>query len=258
MTYVVKKLKNRSQYIIAKGGKRFSGPYATEADAKQALGQFKATVSAFQEGPFVSNTLDQIRLTEKLQRLVTNRTPEVIRTEMAEVTLRYNEGKLLPEEYGTQLAELIAELNMAIATTEHGELDLRDIETVQTELGNQFGINGTATSLGDKPFGLAELVSALVAKELSEKQLMHRANLYANDAEHIVHAISRARAEKPFELRMMDEDAEHCPECMQYAGMGLQPIGDLPLPGDLCTCGPNCKCNLLSMTLQEAIDMGYA
>ena len=36
--------------------------------------------------------------------------------------------------------------------------------------------------------------------------------------------------------------AEHCPECIEYAGKGWQPIGTLPEIGSKCSCKSNCKC----------------
>lgn len=35
--------------------------------------------------------------------------------------------------------------------------------------------------------------------------------------------------------------ADHCPDCVEYADMGWQPIGSLPPIGD-SQCGQNCKC----------------
>jgi hypothetical protein len=44
--------------------------------------------------------------------------------------------------------------------------------------------------------------------------------------------------------RILDAQAKHCADCMRYAGMGRVSIGALPLPGQRCECGANCKCSV--------------
>lgn len=44
-----------------------------------------------------------------------------------------------------------------------------------------------------------------------------------------------------FERRVLGS-AEHCPDCVEYAQMGWQPVGTLPPIGD-SQCGQNCKCS---------------
>lgn len=49
-------------------------------------------------------------------------------------------------------------------------------------------------------------------------------------------------------------DAEHCASCLQYAAMGIQPNGVLPLPTLACECRANCLCRIeFASSLQEAI-----
>jgi hypothetical protein len=42
------------------------------------------------------------------------------------------------------------------------------------------------------------------------------------------------------EIRILGA-ADHCRSCLEYAGMGWQPIGTLPEIGD-SECNMNCKC----------------
>ncbi len=37
----------------------------------------------------------------------------------------------------------------------------------------------------------------------------------------------------------------HCPDCLRYAARGVKPIKELPLPGQNCACGGNCRCSLV-------------
>lgn len=39
-------------------------------------------------------------------------------------------------------------------------------------------------------------------------------------------------------------NANHCPECPEYASRGIQPIGTLPLPTEACRCRAHCKCTV--------------
>jgi hypothetical protein len=44
--------------------------------------------------------------------------------------------------------------------------------------------------------------------------------------------------------RILDAQAKHCADCVRYAGLGRVSIGTLPLPGQRCECGANCKCSV--------------
>jgi hypothetical protein len=44
--------------------------------------------------------------------------------------------------------------------------------------------------------------------------------------------------------RVLDAQAKHCSDCLRYAGAGRVSIGTLPLPGQRCECGANCKCSV--------------
>jgi len=44
--------------------------------------------------------------------------------------------------------------------------------------------------------------------------------------------------------RILDSQAKHCQNCLNYAARGIVPIGSLPLPGQRCECRSNCKCRV--------------
>jgi hypothetical protein len=44
--------------------------------------------------------------------------------------------------------------------------------------------------------------------------------------------------------RVLDAQARHCSDCLRYARAGRVSIGTLPLPGQRCECGANCKCSV--------------
>jgi hypothetical protein len=44
--------------------------------------------------------------------------------------------------------------------------------------------------------------------------------------------------------RILDPQAAHCQDCLDYARRGLVSIGSLPMPGQRCACRSNCKCRV--------------
>ena len=84
------------------------------------------------------------------------------------------------------------------------------------------------------------------AGNLSEAQIRSRLRMYTNSARE---AYERAHMKNAKALGMdeeqwiLDAEAEHCDDCVMYAGMGWQPIGTFPQPGDGSTqCLTNCAC----------------
>lgn len=44
--------------------------------------------------------------------------------------------------------------------------------------------------------------------------------------------------------RILDAQAVHCADCLDYAARGIVPIGSVPMPGVRCACGARCKCSV--------------
>lgn len=93
---------------------------------------------------------------------------------------------------------------------------------------------------------LPGFLDALLKGELTEAQIMARARMYTNSARE---AFERAHAKNAKSLGMTEELwvlglSEHCPTCLEFAGMGWQPIGTFPEPGDGSTeCLTACQCH---------------
>lgn len=81
---------------------------------------------------------------------------------------------------------------------------------------------------------------------LTEAQIAARSQMYINSARQAYEKSAQLSAKKAGydeELWVVDPDAEHCDDCVIYAGQGWQPIGTFPEPGDGTTeCLTNCKC----------------
>lgn len=44
--------------------------------------------------------------------------------------------------------------------------------------------------------------------------------------------------------RILDEQAQHCVDCLAYAARGIVPLGSVPMPGKRCACGARCRCRV--------------
>jgi len=53
--------------------------------------------------------------------------------------------------------------------------------------------------------------------------------------------------------RILDSQAKHCQDCLDYAARGIVPIGSLPLPGQRCACRSNCKCRVKYLRQQAPV-----
>ena len=80
---------------------------------------------------------------------------------------------------------------------------------------------------------------------VSDAQMMNRAKMYAgnNRTAYFDGKTAAMKASEMTEERRVLNPAEHCADCIAYAGLGWQPIGTLPEPGQGSACLSNCKCN---------------
>jgi len=51
------------------------------------------------------------------------------------------------------------------------------------------------------------------------------------------------------ERRVLSPEAKHCRQCPEYAALGWQPAGELPLPTEECDCRNNCLCSVQTKTV---------
>jgi hypothetical protein len=80
--------------------------------------------------------------------------------------------------------------------------------------------------------------------ELSEAQFLYQANLYVNSTTNTYQLAtykSHSRAGYRWERRIRTK-TESCTECLYYELLGWRTIGNLPQPGQECSCRANCGC----------------
>lgn len=93
---------------------------------------------------------------------------------------------------------------------------------------------------------LRQFAGEIGSGKLSEAQIAARADMYANHLQASFYdglTAGKRQAGMTEERRFLGR-AEHCDDCVGYAGQGWVPIGTLPSPGDGSVCMANCQCTL--------------
>lgn len=94
---------------------------------------------------------------------------------------------------------------------------------------------------------MTNLTNDLKAGKVTLPQALSRISGYVGEARinflqaerDAVRATGRA-----YEERRRLGASEHCPDCVNFATMGWQPLGMLPVPGERSRCGARCRCAL--------------
>lgn len=119
--------------------------------------------------------------------------------------------------------------------------------------------HGGRNGMGNKEYGrvgqklrqeysyLQNFARDLLDGRVSAAMAIARIGLYAENVRSSYWEGSSLRQEKQgYSLmrRILDAQAQHCQDCLDYASRGLVPIGSLPLPGQRCACRARCKCRV--------------
>lgn len=103
--------------------------------------------------------------------------------------------------------------------------------------------------LADQYRYMEGFLDEIMAGNLSEAQIIARARMYINSTREAFERAHGRNAEKlgmSEEKWIIDPAAENCPDCLQNASQGWQPIGTFPKPGSGATqCLTNCHCHLI-------------
>lgn len=90
--------------------------------------------------------------------------------------------------------------------------------------------------------GVKSQAEDAAADKLSAAQATARAHMMLGDVQRVglqaelAHRPTPKMGRQRIERRILDPQAAHCSDCENYAGMGWQPEGELPRPGDACQC----------------------
>lgn len=110
-----------------------------------------------------------------------------------------------------------------------------------------------------KRYGLKLLAQQLKAGGVSIPQLRNRLRMYANNARKTYWSGREAVEKAAGKLYGYRETTpgEICPDCVRLAGLGVQRLEDMIMPGERSRCGPNCRCRVHYLTEAEAVKRGY-
>lgn len=94
---------------------------------------------------------------------------------------------------------------------------------------------------------LDDFIAELEAGNLTPEQIAARINMYVNSSRE---SFERAHYQVAGKAGCDEElwglgASEHCPDCLEFAGMGWQPLKTFPYPGQGQTqCLTNCQCTV--------------
>lgn len=144
--------------------------------------------------------------------------------------------------------ELLKRIHVSHAIIEAGGIDKltnSDLGTIGNILKQQYY---AGKGKDGKPFGLKHMFKDVqLDPSYSEAKIEQRLKMYALSGEisgSIIKQNKAASEGKTYMKRILG-NAEHCPDCINYASLGWQLTGTLPMPKVACRCGSNCKCSVI-------------
>jgi hypothetical protein len=87
----------------------------------------------------------------------------------------------------------------------------------------------------------------LLEQRISFPMALARIGLYAQSVRGSYWQGTELRKqEQGFSLmrRILDPQAQHCEDCLEFAARGIVSIGSVPLPGQSCACRARCRCRV--------------
>jgi hypothetical protein len=87
----------------------------------------------------------------------------------------------------------------------------------------------------------------LLEQRISFPMALARIGLYAQSVRGSYWQGTELRKqEQGFSLmrRILDPQAQHCEDCLEFAARGIVSIGSVPLPGQRCACRARCRCRV--------------
>lgn len=158
----------------------------------------------------------------------------------------WRDGKLSDRDFQIKAGETVRQIHIGAAILGAKGIDnlsnqdwQRIQETIKRHLYKGRDVDG-------KPFGLKQLVNDRTSGKISDPQFLARLQMVAK-AGRITYqqedAISNIKS-GAIEGRRILVAAEHCKDCIRYAGLGWVKLDQLILPGQKCACRSNCKCSI--------------
>ena len=208
------------------------------------LSQFTASIeSRFDAQWFYDKSSGRYRdergsfLSEKsLQALVDGRIDK-LETQLRRFTRMLADGSITLDQWQGSVRESIKTAHLQAAIIGHGGRD---------GMGSaEYGRIGQR--LRQEYAFLQGLALDLLEQRVSAPMALARIGLYAQSVRGSFWEGASIRQERQgYSLmrRVLDAQAQHCQDCIDYASRGIVPIGSVPLPGQRCACRARCKCKV--------------
>lgn len=156
---------------------------------------------------------------------------------LRDITRRLVDGLITLDQWQGSIREAIKAAHLQAAIIGHGG---------RAEMGSaEYGRVGQ--KLRQEYAYLQKFAFDLLEQRLSPALAVARVSLYAESIRSSFWEGSLFRKQKAgFGLmrRILDPQAEHCQDCLDYAARGLVAIGAVPMPGQRCTCRVRCRCRV--------------
>lgn len=154
------------------------------------------------------------------------------------------DGKISLKTWQEATAQTLKTAHLLQATLGKGgyeQLTQNDIQQVQRRLRSQFGyLKQFAIDLqrGHSISSTGQQVAMTEARFKSRLALYSKATRTSFEQS----KQNNATNQRQYYMQRYIQSVHPCLSCPRYAAMGRVPVGALPLPGDACECGANCKC----------------
>ncbi len=150
-------------------------------------------------------------------------------------------GHIEVPEFQARMAQSLKESHLRMAALGGGgfkQLTNRHYGNVGAELKRQYGF-------------LQGFGEDLAAGNLSEKQILHRASLYAASTRSSFNkAEFTSRGKQGFYAkRFLDPQSQHCAQCIALQVLTWTRLDQVTPPGVDCDCGGRCRCRLVFQKL---------
>lgn len=157
-----------------------------------------------------------------------------------------------------RLGDIVAAMHDKSISPGMGQMMMRD-ELRRLSLQNAALAKGGIDKLDFRDYGragrqlrdtyarVANLTRDMQAGTVSIDQAMQRVRGYVGEARRNFFETEKETLRatgRQYEQRRRLNPAEHCRDCIRWAGMSWRPLGELPSPGEQSKCGSFCRCTM--------------
>jgi hypothetical protein len=171
-----------------------------------------------------------------VQKLVDGRIGK-LETQLKQFTRMLGNGSISLDQWQGSIREAIKAAHIQAAIIGHGgrgNMGSAEYGRVGQRLRSEYAY-------------LQNFASDLLGRRISVPMALARIGLYAESVRGSYWLGTELRQQgQGYSLmrRILDDQAQHCADCLAFAARGTVPIGSVPLPGQRCECGARCRCTV--------------